>query len=489
MIDIRELEIKRNATVRDALARLDRGGAGVLLVVRDDRTFDRTVTDGDVRRLLLAGVSLGDTLESLAHIDSIVLHEGFTRHAATELLNQYGIDQLPVLDAQRKVVRLLHRRELDEKIFLSAPHMGAFERDFVEEAFRSNWIAPLGPNVDAFEREIAEYVGVGHAAAVSSGTAAIHLALRLFDVGPGDEVLCSALTFAASANPIAYQGAHPVFVDSEPVSWNMSPAALEDALQDARRRGVKPKAAIVVNLYGQSADYDAILTACRAHDVPVVEDAAESLGAKYRGRQSGSFGRVGIFSFNGNKIITTSGGGMLVADDSALTDRARYLATQAREPVAHYEHVTIGYNYRMSNILAGVGRGQLRVLNDRVASRRQVFANYHSGLSNITALEWVQEPEWSFSNRWLSVCTIARDHRSFGRDAVISALAAEGIEARPVWKPMQLQPVFRGCRFFAHEGRSVSADLFDRGLCLPSGSNMTAGQQQRVIDVIKQVFA
>ncbi|MES2480832.1 MAG: aminotransferase class I/II-fold pyridoxal phosphate-dependent enzyme, partial [Pseudomonadota bacterium] len=258
--------------------------------------------------------------------------------------------------------------------------MGDTERDFVEEAFRTNWIAPLGPNVDAFERELAELVGIGHAAAVSSGTAAIHLALILLGVQPGDRVFCSTLTFAASANPIAYQHAVPVFIDSDEASWNMSPRALEAALEAARRDKQLPKAVIVVNLYGQSADMDPIVALCERYGVPLVEDAAESLGARYKGRASGTFGRMGIFSFNGNKIITTSGGGMLVSDDKALIDRARFLATQARDPAPHYQHSVVGYNYRMSNILAGVGRGQLKVLGQRVESRRAVFHNYRAAL-------------------------------------------------------------------------------------------------------------
>jgi dTDP-4-amino-4,6-dideoxygalactose transaminase len=486
--NVNALYIARSATIRNALQQLDRCGTGVLLLNRRDGSFERTITDGDIRRLLLAGAGMDESIARLAQIDSIVLHEGYTRLGAMELLSRYNIDQIPVLDASGRAIRLLHRRDLDERIYLSSPHMGQSEREFIEEAFRSNWIAPLGPNVDAFERELAEVAGVTHAAAVSSGTAAIHLGLVLMNVSRGDEVLCSALTFAASANPIRYQGAEPVFVDSEPESWNMSPRALEAALDDSKRRGKMPRAAIVVNLYGQSADYDRILEICNAFGVPVLEDAAESLGAAYKGRPSGSFGLIGAFSFNGNKIITTSGGGMLVSGERTLVERARYLATQAREPAAHYEHVVIGYNYRMSNILAGIGRGQLRVLSDRVAARRRVFERYRDELKEIDALNWMPEPEWSFGNRWLTACTIDGKRSKIARKDVIAALAAEDIEARPIWKPMQLQPVFSGCRYFGHDGRSVSAELFETGMCLPSGSNMSESQQGRVIERLRRLF-
>ena len=316
-----------------------------------------------------------DTLDKLPEIESIVLVEGYTQAEALALMNEKTINHLPVLDAEGQIVKVLDRKELNEQILLSTPHMGSWEREFVDEAFKTNWIAPLGPNVDAFEREVADYVGVRHAAALISGTAAIHLALIMLGVKRGDTVFCSSLTFSASANPIVYQGAEPVFIDSEPESWNMSPLALEKAFTHAVANGQMPKAVIVVNLYGQSADMDAIVDICQKYGVPIVEDAAESLGARYKGKASGTFGVMGIYSFNGNKIITTSGGGMLVST-ARLDQKARFLSTQARDPAPHYEHSQIGYNYRMSNILAGVGRGQIRVLDERVASRRRVYARY-----------------------------------------------------------------------------------------------------------------
>jgi dTDP-4-amino-4,6-dideoxygalactose transaminase len=487
-MDARVAVVSREHSVREALQRLDAAGTGLLLLVHSDGTFERTVTDGDIRRLLLDGATLDDKLDRLAKIESVVLRAGESEQDVLELMNAHSINHLPVVDRSGRVVRLLDRKEVDEQILLSSPHLGTHERDFVEEAFRTNWIAPLGPNVDAFERELAEAVGVRYAAAVSSGTAAIHLALILLGVGRGDEVFCSALTFAASANPIAYQGAEPVFIDSEPDSWNMSPSALEDALRDARSRRKLPRAVIVVNLYGQSANMDPIVGLCSSFGVPIIEDAAESLGALYKGRSSGTLGRIGVYSFNGNKIITTSGGGMLVSEDADLVERARFLATQAREPALHYEHKVVGYNYRMSNILAGVGRGQLKVLSERVDARRRVFERYRIGLADCEELHWMPEPDWSRSNRWLTTCTIDPKQTQKTSTGLIRQLSLERIEARPVWKPMQMQPVFAQCRYFQHEGESVSQRLYERGICLPSGSNMQEHQQVRVIEALANLL-
>ena len=452
-------------------------------------SFERTITDGDIRRLLLQGNTIENNLQSLPAIDSIVLTEDFTQQEALALMNEKGINHLPVIDQYRCVIRVVERKELDEQILLSTPHMGSWEREFVDEAFKTNWIAPLGPNVDAFEREVADYVGVKHAAALVSGTAAIHLALVILGVQRGDSVFCSSLTFAASANPIVYQGAEPVFIDSEPDSWNISPVALEKAFAHAVKNGKMPKAVIVVNLYGQSADMDPIMEICNRYDVPLVEDAAESLGARYKNKASGSFGVMGIFSFNGNKIITTSGGGMLVSNNEEYIRQARFLSTQARDPAPHYEHTRIGYNYRMSNILAGVGRGQIRVLDERVASRRRVYDRYRTGLADCEQLQWMPEPDWSHSTHWLTACTIDPTQAGLTSTEVITKLAGDRIEARPVWKPMHLQPVFSQCLSFDHSDHSVSARLFENGLCLPSGSNMTDAQQDRIIDTIKKILA
>ena len=369
------------------------------------------------------------------------------------------------------------------RIFLSPPHLGQLEERFVADAFASNIIAPLGPQVEAFEREFAAAVGAPHAVALSSGTAALHLALQLVGVGPGDEVLVSTLTFVASVSPIVYQGATPVFVDSERSSWNMDPALLAETLAERARGGRLPRAVVLVHLYGQSADVTPIMDVCRRYGVPVVEDAAEALGAQYQGRTPGTFGRAGIYSFNGNKIITTSGGGMLVSDDAALVAHARKLATQAREPVAHYEHTEIGYNYRLSNILAAIGRGQLQVLEERVAARRRNFAFYSEALGDLPGIAFMPEAPWGRHSRWLTVLTI--DPGAFGADthAVRLALGAENIEARPVWKPMHLQPVFTDC---ARVGGAVAEDLYVRGLCLPSGSSLTTADLERIVAIIRR---
>jgi dTDP-4-amino-4,6-dideoxygalactose transaminase len=373
---------------------------------------------------------------------------------------------------------------MSQRIYLSSPHMGTLERAYVEEAFASNWIAPLGPHVDAFQEEFARCVGAPYALAVSSGTAALHLALQLVGVGPGDEVLVSTLTFSASVNPILYLGASPVFIDSERTSWNMDPALLSEELEMRALSGKLPRAVVVVHLYGQSADLDPILAACKRYDVPVVEDAAEALGSTYKGRTPGTMGRAGIYSFNGNKIITTSGGGMLVSDDEALIQHALKLATQARDPAPHYQHSELGYNYRLSNVLAAIGRGQLRVLNDRIAARRRNYWFYERALAGVPGIEFMPEAPWGRHTRWLTTLTI--DPARFGadREAVRIALERENIEARPVWKPMHLQPVFAA---FKRRGGRVAEELFQSGLCLPSGSNLTPDDLARVVDGVLAV--
>ena len=435
--------------------------------------------------------------------------------------------------------------------------MGADELELVREAFATNWIAPLGPHVDAFEREFATLVGSPDAAALSSGTAAVHLSLRLLGLKPGEEVFCSTLTFSASANPIVYEGGRPVFIDCERSSWNMDPARLADALADREKKGRLPCAVMLVHLYGQSADIDAIAALCTQYGVTLIEDAAEALGATYCGSvpqllvegsklsgggaapqlsvggsrlqgpstnnqeqgtdnnpphqrpitnnqqpvtngqdpvtdnnpphrravSPGTVGRMGIFSFNGNKIITTSGGGMLVSAEAALVEKARFLATQSRDPGPHYQHSELGYNYRLSNVLAAIGRGQLRVLADRVNARRANCAFYQRAFADLPGIEFMPEAPWGRSTRWLTCVLI--DPKKFGadREAVRLALAAENIEARPVWKPMHLQPVFAGCNAF---GGDVAEDLFVRGLCLPSGSNLTTAELGRVVDAVRR---
>lgn len=371
-----------------------------------------------------------------------------------------------------------------KRIYLSPPHLSGLEGQFLQEALESGWIAPLGPQVDAFEQEFAEAVGAKHALAVSSGTAALHLALILAGVGPGDEVVVSTLTFAASAFPVLYLGAKPVFVDSERTSWNMDPGLLAEFLEARAKKGRLPKAVVLVHLYGQSADIAPIQALCQEYGIPLVEDAAEALGSTYQGRSPGTFGLAGIFSFNGNKIITTSGGGMLVSEDGRLVAHARKLATQAREPVPWYEHREVGYNYRMSNLLAAIGRAQLRTLEERVQARRRIYERYVAGLSDLPGLSFQPEAPWGRHTRWLTVMLVDREAFGRGPEEIRQALEGLGIETRPVWKPLHLQPVFHGAETV---GGGVAEDLFARGLCLPSGSSLTPEEQDRVIEAIRSL--
>jgi len=372
------------------------------------------------------------------------------------------------------------------RVFLSPPHMSTHERDFLLDAFDSNWIAPLGPHVDAFEKEFAAKVDVTEAAAVSSGTAALPLALILLGVGPGDEVVTSTLTFAATANAITYVGAMPVFVDGNYETWNMDPCLLADELAAGARRGKLPKAVIVVDLYGQCADYAPIRETCAYYNIPIIEDAAEALGATYDGQAAGTFGEIGCFSFNGNKIITTSGGGMLVSDRADLVKQARFLATQARDPGPHYQHSHIGYNYRMSNLLAAIGRGQLKVLDDRVERRRANFQFYQEALGDLPGMAFIPEHPRGQSTRWLTCLTVDPEQFGATREDLRLALENENIESRPTWKPLHMQPVFSGCRV---RGGAVSEHVFEHGLCLPSGSNLTEQDRNRVVDKIYSVAA
>ncbi|WKB80792.1 aminotransferase class I/II-fold pyridoxal phosphate-dependent enzyme [Cellulophaga lytica] len=368
----------------------------------------------------------------------------------------------------------------ESKIWLSSPHMGGEEQKFVKDAFDTNWIAPLGPNVTSFENSISSYIDNNvQVAALSSGTGAIHLALEILGVNSGDEVLCQTFTFSASANPIKYLGATPVFVDSEKDTWNMSPVLLEEAIKDRIAKGVKPKAIVAVHLYGMPYKVTEINAVASKYEIPIVEDSAEALGSSYKGVKCGSFGSIGILSFNGNKIITTSGGGALVTKDKAIKERAVFLATQAREDAPHYQHNVVGYNYRMSNVLAGIGRGQMLVLDDRVAARRANYQFYYDNLHLIKELEFLNEPSGVFSNRWLS-CILTPSFEI--REKIRLALLSENIESRPLWKPMHAQPVFSDCASYMD---GTSENLFDRGLCLPSGSNLEQKDLERVVQIIK----
>jgi dTDP-4-amino-4,6-dideoxygalactose transaminase len=373
-----------------------------------------------------------------------------------------------------------------EKIWLSSPHMGGKEQEFVKEAFDTNWVAPLGPNVDGFEKDLEQFTGAKHAAALSSGTSAIHLGLIMLGVKAGDYVLCQSFTFSASANPIAYQGAIPVFIDSEKDTWNMSPEYLEQAIIELIAKGQKPKAMIPVHLYGVPAKMEEIMAIAVKYDIPVIEDAAEALGSTLNGKACGTFGYLGVLSFNGNKIITTSGGGALISDDEGLIKQSRFLATQARDSAPHYQHSHIGYNYRMSNILAGIGRGQMLVLKDRVAQRRKNFEFYKVALNGYAGISFLEELPGAFANRWLT-CILVDPTLTGGitREEIRIALEKENIECRPLWKPMHLQPVFADAPFY---GDGTSENLFENGLCLPSGSNLSEEDLKFIVSKIKFVL-
>lgn len=388
---------------------------------------------------------------------------------------------------------------MKSKIWLSSPHMGGREMEFVKEAFDTNWVAPLGANVDGFEEDLSKYLSNNnislnnniqnegiHVAALSAGTAALHLAMIMLKVGAGNEVICQSMTFSASANPITYLGAKPIFVDSESETWNICPIQLERAIEDRIKvTGKIPKAIIAVHLYGMPYKVDEVMAVANKYDIPVIEDAAEALGSTYNGEACGTFGVMGVLSFNGNKIITTSGGGALVSKSAGFINQARFLSTQARDNAPHYEHTQIGYNYRMSNIVAGIGRGQMLVLNNRAARRREINAIYKEAFKD-TAIELLSEPnEKYFSNHWLTAVQIDPEKCGVTREDIRLALLEENIESRPLWKPMHMQPVFTDCPFY---GNGTSEKLFENGLCLPSGSNMTNEEQNRVIDSILSKF-
>ena len=374
---------------------------------------------------------------------------------------------------------------MNKKIYLASPHMSdeGYEKEYIKEAFDTNWIAPLGENVNKFEEEISNYVGVNNAAALSSGTSAIHMALKALEIKKDDIVFCQSLTFSATVNPVIYENATPVFIDSERETWNMDPKALEKAFE----KYPNPKAVLVVYLYGNPAKIDEIKEICDKHNVPLVEDSAESLGSLYKEKATGTFGKYGIYSFNGNKIITTSGGGMLVSDDEERIKKVRFWATQAREPARHYEHKEIGYNYRMSNVLAGIGRGQLKVLEKRVEQKTTIYNTYKEAFKDIEEIELQPALENTRPNHWLTALTIKENSKVKPLDIMV-ALEKENIESRPIWKPMNLQPVFEKYDFVKVEEKSVSEDIFNNGVCLPSDTKMTKEEQEKIIEIIKNLF-
>lgn len=488
-MDIRHNTIKPEADLREALRVLEASGIKIAVVVDEQGRILRTVTDGDIRRALLLGLTIEAKVSDLAPQSPVVLPNTTDRVQIAATLKARNLDVIVLVDTDGRPTDLADRDDLFDNLLLSPPHMGEREAAYVEEAFEQNWLAPAGPNLSAFEEGLCQVSGRAHALALSSGTAGLHLALRVLGIGLQDRVYVSDLTFVASVQPILYERAIPVLIDSEPLSWNMSPQALGRSLERDAKRGKLPKAIIVVHLYGQSADMGAIMALADRYGVPVIEDAAESLGATYGNKASGGHGLLSVYSFNGNKIITTSGGGALVSDRGDLIAQAQKLATQGRDLTDHYQHSEIAYNYRMSNVLAGIGRGQLEVLGARVNARRAVYGRYVRGLGDIEGVSFQRELPGSRGNRWLTVIALDPDKIPVHVYQVMRNLRARGIETRPAWKPMQMQPLLAGAEFFSHEDtNAVAPSIFLRSLCLPSGSAMNAQEQDRVISAIRSVI-
>lgn len=475
-------------SIRELMATLETAKVKLCVLVDNDGRLCRTIVDGDIRRALLNGLSLQSPASSLPGQSAICLPVDADDPDVAQVFEQNpAINAIVLVDADNRPAGIVPRSAFSTSILLSPPHMGEAESVYVRKAFEDNWIAPAGPNLNAFEHALKAASGRPHTLALSSGTAALHLALRVLGVGAGDRVYVSDLTFAASLQPVLYQNAQPVLIDSEPESWNMSPAALKRRLEKDALAGQLPKAIIVVHLYGQSADMGAIMDIADHFQVPVVEDAAESLGATYGNRPSGSHGVLAAYSFNGNKIITTSGGGALVSAREDLIERARNLSTQGRDPAEHYQHSSIAYNYRMSNVLAGIGMGQLELLPSRVARRREIFDTYRDALGDIPGLGFQGEPHGSEGNRWLTVIYLDPDRIARHPYQLLRELRQDGIESRPAWKPMHMQPLCAGCEFEPHsETDVISSTLFLQSLCLPSGSMLSAEQQQRVISRVRE---
>lgn len=476
--------------MRTVLERLNKVSPKLCLLVDEAGAIVRTVSDGDVRRGLLGGALLDSSVSQLPARVPVTVPEGASNATIMTVMTREQVPTVVLTDDAGRPVGLKSFPDIEDVILLSPPHIGTSETGYVRQAFESNWIAPAGPNLEAFEARLAEISGRRHALALSSGTAGLHLALCALNLPDRAAVYVSDKTFAASVQPILYEGLEPVLIDAEPCGWNISPEALERRLARDAERSCLPGAIIVVHLYGQPAQLDRILPLAERYEIPLIEDAAESLGATYQGRFSGAHGAIGVYSFNGNKILTTSGGGAVVTDDSALATRMRYLATQGRGPFEHYQHAHIAFNYRMSNILAGIGLGQLEVLGERVDQRRTLWRRYRDGLGDLPGIDFQDEPSGGAGNRWLTVITLDPDHFGLHPYQVLRALKQRGIESRPSWKPMHMQPLCHGMAFEPHSDHEVvSASLFLRGLCLPSGSNLSDAEQDYVISSLRGILA
>lgn len=478
-----------SASISEALKSINDSDKRICLVTEPDGRLARVITDGDIRRALLSGVSTEDAISVLPPTNPVTCRADVTESDMLSLMADNDIDIVVVVNQENHPLSLVNRSMLEPNVLLSPPHMGEREQLYVGDAFEENWVAPAGPHLAKFEHGLEAITGLKSALAVSSGTAALHLAMRVLNVKGGDRVYVSDLTFAASAQPILYQNAVPVLIDSEPGTWNMSPEALARKLEKDNALGILPAAIIVVHIYGQSACMDRICEFANIYDIPVVEDAAESLGATYNNSSSGSLGTLAAFSFNGNKIITTGGGGALVSNNQELIDLARNLSTQGRDNALHYQHDKVAYNYRMSNILAGIGRGQLALLGERVEARRRIFDRYKKGLKDIPGVNFQDNSPNSLGNRWLTVVDIDPDEIGLHSYQVIKKMGEYGIECRPAWKPMHMQPLFRDYEIEFHdEHKYVAGEHFIRSFCLPSGSSMTENAQDRIISQLHKTL-
>jgi len=480
--------ISESASIIQAMQIIEKARIKLCVVLDDQGRVLRTLTDGDIRRALLQGHGFDTPVQRLAHVDPVTCPDRTDAVEMLAIMRQRSIQAIVIVDAEGHPLRVAARDQMEATILLSPPHMGTDELSLIQQAFDDNWVAPAGPHLATFEAKLCEVAARKHAVALASGTAALHLALRVLDIGPSDRVYVSDLTFMATVQPVLYQRATPVLIDSEPLGWNMSPLALETALVRDAARGCLPKAIVVAHIYGQSADMTAIMALADRYGIPVIEDAAESLGASYGNRPSGSHGLLSVFSFNGNKIITTSGGGALLSDRADLILRARDLSQQGRDPADHYQHSQIAYNYRMSNVLAGIGVAQLGVLPARVSRRRQVFDRYREGLADIAGISFQANIAGGEGNRWLTVAQFDPDHIARHPYQFMRSLRGMGIETRPAWKPMHMQPLLHGCAFVPHDSAApVSSALFLRSLCLPSGSSLADADQDRVIAALRNL--
>lgn len=482
--------ISAATTIREAMKLLDRSEIKLCLMTTATGGLVRTFTDGDVRRALLAGATLDTAVGILPIVPPITCEQGTPPRILLDTMRTHSINAVVIVDNDNVPVDVVARSGLEDAVLLSPPHMGTSEVALVQQAFDDNWVAPAGPHLAQFEENLEAVSGRKHALALSSGSAALHLAMRVLGIGLGDRVFVSDLTFVASLQPILYEGAVPVLVDAEPFGWNMSPAALGRRLEADAAAKTLPKAIVVVHLYGQSADMDAIVGLAEEYGVPIIEDAAESLGATYRERPSGSHGVLSVYSFNGNKIITTSGGGALVSDREDLISMARNLSQQGRDDAEHYQHSQVAYNYRMSNILAGIGIAQLGQLSDRVSRRRAVFQRYRDAFRDIPGISFQAEAEGAHGTRWLTVVNFDPNRISRHPYQFMRQLRTVGIETRPAWKPMHMQPLCHGLEFVPHDPDVVvSPRLFLQSLCLPSGSSLSEFDQERVIEAVRRLVA